>query len=864
VDDAGPDIERALALNPNDSNALSLQTIIAIVQNEKDKALDTAQKAVQANPNSATAQIALSYAQQARFDLEGARASLEKAVQLEPQNALAWARLSELHSSFGELSKTLEAAQKAVALEPNLSRIQTVLGFAYLTQIRTKEAKEAFENAIGLDQADPLPRLGLGLAKIREGALEGGSRDLEIAASLDPNNSLIRSYLGKAYYEEKRTTLDEREYKVAKELDPEDPTPWLYDAIAKQTTNRPVEALRDLETAIKLNDNRAVYRSRLLLDSDLAARSASLARIYSDLGFQQLALVEGWRSVNTDPTNFSAHRFLADSYAVLPRHEIARVSALLQSQLLQPQNMTPIQPRLAESNLFLISAGGPGALSFNEFNPIFNRDGVTVQASGLLGEQDTLGAEGVISGIYRQASFSAGITHFETDGWRTNANQDDDIANVFFQWELAPTTSVQTEYRYRKSTRGETQLRFFADDFRPNVRQEEDSNTVRLGMHHGFSPGSDLIANLTFQTLVDTEKDSPLPIVIDGRSDQEAFGGELSYLFRSKYLNIVTGAGYFSIQGDDTVNVNLLTGLPPPFDTIPLLNLTETRDATHTNLYLYTYFKPMNELTFTVGASGDFFDPKSPQDKQKDQFNPKFGVVWNPLPSTTVRGAVFRTLKRTLITDQTLEPTQVAGFNQFFDDFNSTDAWRYGGAINQNFTENLYGGIEYSERDLEVPFFDAVVTNTIQEVDWKEKQFRGYLYWTPHKWVALSAEWLWERFVRDAAFANGARTVETNYIPLGLAFFHPSGLIASVKGTYVDQQGSFERVNNLGVFEDGRDSFWLLDAAISYRLPRRYGFITLGVTNLLDHQFEYFDTDPDNARIKPARFVYLRLTLALP
>ena len=70
----------------------------------------------------------------------------------------------------------------------------------------------------------------------------------------------------------------------------------------------------------------------LLLDEDLAARSASIGRIYQDLGFQQLALVQGWKSVNTDPTNYSAHRFLADSYSVLPRHEIARVSELLQSQ----------------------------------------------------------------------------------------------------------------------------------------------------------------------------------------------------------------------------------------------------------------------------------------------------------------------------------------------------------------------------------------------------------------------------------------------------------------------------------------------------------------------------------------------------
>jgi Tfp pilus assembly protein PilF len=118
------------------------------------------------------------------------------------------------------------------------------LGFAYLTEVNTTQAKEAFDKAVALDQVDPLPRLGLGLAKIREGDLDEGRREIEVAASLDPNSSIVRSYLGKAYYEEKRMPLDEHQYTIAEELDPKDPTPWFYDAIAKQTTNRPVEALQ--------------------------------------------------------------------------------------------------------------------------------------------------------------------------------------------------------------------------------------------------------------------------------------------------------------------------------------------------------------------------------------------------------------------------------------------------------------------------------------------------------------------------------------------------------------------------------------------------------------------------------------------
>jgi Tfp pilus assembly protein PilF len=747
VDEADAEIGRALRLDPNYSDALALQSIIAVVQNERDKALSAAQQAVKADPNSATAQIALSYAQQASFDLEGARASLEKAVQLDPENALAWARLAELQASFGYLTQSVESAEKAVALDPNLSRTQTVLGFAYLTQVNTTESKAAFEKAIQLDQADPLARLGLGLAKIRKGDLEEGRAEIEIAASLDPNNSLIRSYLGKAYYEEKRTKLDGPEYQIAKELDPKDPTPHFYDAIRKQTINRPVEALRDFEKSIELNDNRAVYRSKLNLDSDEAARSSSLARIYSDLGFQELALVEGWKSVNTDPTNHSAHRFLADSYASRPRHEIARVSELLQSQLLQPQNITPIQPRLAESNLFLISSSGAANLSFNEFNPIFNRNGASAQFSVLAGENDTIGGELVLSAIQNRLSWSLGYSLFDTDGWRDNADQDDKIVNAFAQYELTYKTSIQAEFRYRETESGDTALKFFEDEFKPNEKTDDDLWTFRLGFRHSFSPDSNLIGNFQYADGDRRLTDEPVPVVfplLDLKGDDEAVGGELSYLFRSNYLNIVTGAGYFDIDSKDKITTEILTPIIPPAPPFfQLVRDTETvdRDVEHTNAYIYSYVKPLQSLTFTVGGSYDDFEADDELEKDKDQFNPKVGVVWNPFSSTTIRGAALSVVKRTVITDQTLEPTQVAGFNQFFDEANATDYWIFGGAIDQKFTQSIYGGVEYTYRDLNVPWVDLTF-GSLENANWDEKIFRAYLFWTPHEWVSLSAEYL--------------------------------------------------------------------------------------------------------------------------
>ena len=157
-------------------------------------------------------------------------------------------------------------------------------------------------------------------------------------------------------------------------------------------------------------------------------------------------------------------------------------------------------------------------------------------------------------------------------------------------------------------------------------------------------------------------------------------------------------------------------------------------------------------MIFTAGFSVDSYQPASSRATSSSQVNPKFGLLWNPIPSTTIRAAAFRTLKRSLLTDQTIEPTQVAGFNQFFDDFNTTSSWNYGGALNQKFPHEVYAGGEFTWRNMTVPFFDTVA-NTETSSDWKEKNSRIYLFWTPHEWVSLTAEWLWQRLERDQNFA---------------------------------------------------------------------------------------------------------------
>ena len=855
IDEARADIERMLQLEPDDGNANALAAIVAVTQGDNERALAAAELATRQSPGKAAAWIALSYARQAAFDLDGALAGAEQAVQVDAGNALAWARVAELQLAYGRLEAAATAAEKATALAPQLSRTRTVSGFAHLTRGEMADAKTAFQAAIGMDQADPLPRLGLGLATIRDGELAEGRREIEIAASLDPNNALVRSYLGKAYFEEKRDELVEREYTTAMELDPKDPTPLFYRAIHRQTDNRPAEALVDMQRAIELNDNRAVYRSRLLLDSDQAARSASQARIYSDLGFEQLALVEGWKSVNIDPGNHSAHRLLADSYAGQPRHEIARVSELLQSQLLQPLSMTPLAPQLAESNLFLISAGGPSAMGLNEFNQAFSSDGLSLQTSALAGEHDTHGADAVVSGIQGNVSFSLGGFHYRTDGFRDNADQSDDMANAFAQVQLSPTTSAQVEYRYRDNERGDLQQRFFKEDVLDTLRSQQEKESVRLGIRHDFAPESTLLASFIYQDAEseDLTGDFPVPggfFAIE--TPEESLTSELQYLYRAENVNLRAGVGLVDLDSQDKLSI-VIPELPPEL-------IASNADMKHANGYGYADIQLRENLVATLGLSYDSIDRDDADDR--DELNPKFGLTWTPGSGTTVRAAAFKVLKRTLITDQTLEPTQVAGFNQFYDDINETESWRYGVGLDQKLTDRLFAGIELSARDMKVPGVAVSDLGELleTELDWREYASRLYLFSALNDRVSLRGEYIFERFERDDI---GPEELINHRVPLGVRYFDPSGMGGFVTATYWNQDGLFAPFSTLDP-RSGKDQFWLLDAGVSYRLPRRYGILSVAATNLTDEDFRFYEVDFNNATIQPTRSLIFRITLALP
>lgn len=849
VDVARGALAKILHADPENSDALALLSIIETVLNNKDDALERALRAVQRSPKSASANLALSYAYQAVFDIPAALNVLQQAAEFTPENGLVQARLAELFLSVGELDRAQAAASEAASLNPEIGLSWTVLGFTSLSRVEIDEALAAFDTAILLDSVSPLARLGLGLAKIRTGRLEEGRADIEIAAALDPGNALIRSYLGKAYFDEKRDSQARRQYEIAKQLDPADPTPWFYDAIRKQTINRPVEALHDLQQSIARNDNRAVYRSRLLLDDDLASRSAGLGRIYTDLGFQQLAHVEGVKSIQSDPANYSAHRFLADTYSNSPRHEIARVSELLQSQLLQPLNVTPVQPRLAESNLFIsngarpssssfIDGVGPGTPSFNEFNPLFLRNRIALQANGVVGSNDIFGDELIVSGVEDRLSYSLGQLHYQTDGIRDNNDQEQDIYTGFFQWMFSPATSMLAELRHKEKDFGDLTFKFDPTDFSNTLHQSEKLKSARIGIRHEIQPNSTLLGTAIISAndgIAATGLDDFM-MSVDFDVEVDSRMVEAQHIYKGSQFNLQSGAGFLTADETDTITITF------PFEDV----FEEDTKTEHSNIYSYAQINLPYDLIATIGLSGDLLD--SPV-KDREELNPKLGLTWQPRSTTRVSAAVYKTVTRRSVYAQTIEPTLVSGFNQFFDDSEAAVSWNYGLGVDHTLSNDLYGGFQFYYRELDIPFSIISLTGTSEqdEDDWQEKLGSAYLYWAPLNWLSIGLEYYYDNYSYDKFEGQaGIADLTTHRLIPKIQFYHPCGVSAGIQASYVDQKGEFGSV--LTGFEADNDHFWVVDISMSYRLPKRFGILTIGVKNLFDEQFKFVDMDPSNPR----------------
>ena len=552
LDGAEADIAMALRLAPQNAAALSLDALLALARADRTAARERLDAALAGDPMSIAARLALSYLEQSLGDLAAAERVVREAQTIEPNNAIVVTRLAELALARDDARSAIDSATRARALAPSQSQPLVVLGFASLRAFDTAAAQSAFEAAIEIERDAPLPWLGLALASIRAGDLAAGRSQLEMAVALDPANPLTRSYMAKIYAAENRGELTASQLDLAKDFDPFDPTPWLYSSLQKLQANRPVEAMQDLRLAASKNGDRPIFRSRLALDEDVATRSAAIARMHGEIGSGQLALLDAWQALGDDPADFTGHRLLADAYSNQPRHEIARVSELLVSQLLQPANVTPLKPQLGQQNLVLAQRAGPSPTSFDEFVSPVVANGLKVRASASTGGQGTEGHDVSLAGLRNRVSYSAGHYRFATDGFRENNDFEQELTNSFVQYRPTYDTNLQAELRSTRTEHGDLTAFFNKDVYSSLVRVDEDADSVRLGAMQRLRPNHAVLGSVIYQ---DVQTGFATGEVFASRFDRRDYNVDVQHLYGGSGVRLQSGA--LAARQDQTLETTL-------------------------------------------------------------------------------------------------------------------------------------------------------------------------------------------------------------------------------------------------------------------------------------------------------------------
>jgi Tfp pilus assembly protein PilF len=787
------------------------------------------------------------------FDIPAALSNSQRAAELAPDSALIQARLAEVWLMTGNNRAAREAANLATTLDPKLSLSHTVLGFASLRDVNLDSAEQAFNEAITLDSATPLPRLGLGLLKIRQGDLESGRAEIETAALLDPNNALLRSYMGKAYYEEKRNDLASQQLAMAKELDPNDPTAWFYDSILLQSDNRPVEALHAQLHAIELNDNRGVYRSRQLLDKDEASRDVALGRIYNDLSFERQARFQATDALAQDPGNHSAHRLLADSYVGQANLDAARQSELLQSKMTQPLNLDPLQPQLNNSNLGLLDGNGPEGLSYNEYNPLFTRNGLALQLDASVSDNDTWSNDVIVAGLFDRLAFSLGQYHTETENFREDINYEQDIINGFGQFSLSEETSIQLEVSENEEEKGDVSQRLLPEfSNNDDIRITNKVSTTRIGLNHSLPGDASLLLSVIKRDQDFNSKDSSDPFVFV-ETDRDIKMNLYEAQIVKKQTRMAWLAG-ISRQSEDSERIIDAVYSPPLSCPLPSCVFITQTDLSQIRAYGYLYYDIWPHLSLTGGLT--LLNEEDNIDDDVKRAYPKLGLNLKPADNSELRLAAFRNRVSAIRPSQyeTLEPTQFVSFNQLYDDINKTDSWNYAAAYDHRISSKLLFGISLTYRDLEteITILDTSTpfpTTSLQSLEYDDKHSNIWLNWTPSSIWALRVEYSYNSYNLEKGLKaddnsvlapDGILKLETHKLPATISYFHSSGISGKLTATYYDQKGKF--IDTTGFMtEHGEDNGLVTDLILSYRLPKRRGSASIGVKNIFNKDFNYED-----------------------
>ncbi|MBK7973849.1 MAG: tetratricopeptide repeat protein [Deltaproteobacteria bacterium] len=846
-------LDRVLAAHPENLAARELRSVHALVRNQLDAASADAEAALAAHPESAPARVAVARVFQARFDLEGAERLLREAIAADPANVAAHLDLARILFGSDRVAEARETLARARSLAAGDSEVLTLDGFAALARGDTERAAETLNAAARANPERGEPHLGLGLALFRRGHEGEGLTEMLVATLLEPRVALYQSYLGKSYLEARRFPEALDALDRASQLDPRDPTPWVYRGAILRDLNRPVEAVEAYLHAVELNDNRAVYRSRYLLDRDLAAKNVSQGQVYDELGFSAWATSQAVLSLERDPLESAAHLFLANAFGSEPDRNVATASELLQTRITLPVN----------ANTFN---------TFNEYTSLLEVPHVNGEVGATVGDFGFAEAGGnVYGGNDSIAAIQLG-SYRNDPGWgMIDTEQQSGFSSTSVKVALGPRASLLGAFDVQILDGGDPSAsdisvldpvddttfavkRIFPAGLDRDARDRALVAVPTFGAYAELAPGTDLLGAVEGFTIDDESLDTTDlgdGLVLTQQSGFEHYAVGSSAVLRHRLDPVVLmaaiDAAWLSDGGRGRVTLLDTTTGETLEDPTPD---AETEQRSVEGVVRAEAEGPAG-LFGEAGVQLAWFEGGDFRRTEKFDPGPFVGVRWEALTGLRLRAA-YMEVRNVPTQGSRLTPSVVSGFPLFVNQFDGQDRQEVDGGIEWELGPRTFLGLTGFHRstDFFASRYDAD-TESFELLPVDEEQNGGRLAVNQilSGWFSAFAE------ARTAASTTKLFDERDDEVRLGLNFIHPSSLRIRATIGYLNQ--TFGHTE----FALDDEDVWLLGLTARYELFEKRLRIEGSLSNLLDERYTLVaDNLATPSDLAPKRDLRVKLT----
>jgi len=835
------------------SMAHSLLSQMLLVQNHKKEAAAEAALALELNGQSPLARLTNGLVRIAWFDLPEARRFLDDALAADPHFLQAYLYMARIWLGSDYLDRARKCIAEALAISKNDSEVLSLAGFIYLGYRDFDKAFKLFSEAVKADPGFGDPHVGLSNIAFKNRNFSLGLTEMLTATLLEPRVSLYQSSLGKALYQTRAFDKALEVYDYAKTLDPRDPTPYLYKGIALSDLYRPGEAIQELNKSIELNDNMAVFRSRLMLDRDLAVRNTDLARAYNQLGLGDWAFSKALTAVKNDPLNASAHLFLSSAFTSTRQNVGASGSELLLYELLAPANENTFSQGTNGSSDYTQMFEMPYArLQANTGIGTWTNHEAPIQADSI---EVFLGRPGLALDVYGA---------YQNDPGYRKSNDNTESFFGFAQGKYEPTIkdSFYANYTYNKILWGGTgnpDNFTFQND--PNVQNKKDNDFAEGGYIHRFSPEAVFIGYFkwgnedwrTSDSYFFTTLGYPTFENTYERQLQDFNNVQLQQQLKAGDHTFIAGFDYFTGYLDYYFRDSfVITDVSFPYNIIyknGFFNQYKPPDRA-TSVYIRDYWRISPQLLMELGVSGDFLSSSRanfPDSISSATTNPLVGFNYEIDKSNTLRLALQSYVNGHSLSGGSIAPSETAGFPSQINADDGSKVKELGFAWESQWNPLTFTVLRLTAHRIDNPQFEYVNSSINSLINSQTERFQGSF--TANRLLTSSlglSAGISGKLVSLDAPPNTFTTGDFSEIDgaAALSYMHPSGWFASIRDTLAYQSlGDLSDKNAAQTQAGMGNPFNLVDISFGKYFDNKRGYASLGITNIFNQHF-YYQTEP--------------------